>query len=128
MRLWLIDEFKVRNIPTITSLFYSFQGKCNCEPMCYVFSRGHTCFNVCLVFSCQKHVPRIIPVWQWNNIELLCRYHKLICQVKQSHIHVTLKRNKSHGLGAMHLKETMKTNHVQLKSRISRQRFTQNVI
>ena len=29
-----------------------------------------------------------------------------------------LKRNKSHGLGAMHLIEIIKSNHVQLKSRI----------
>ena len=38
-----------------------------------------------------------------------------------------LKRNKSHGYGAMHLKEIIKTNHVQVKSRISCQLFTQNV-
>ena len=35
--------------------------------------------------------------------------------------------NKIHGLGAMYLKEIIKTNHVQLKSRISCQWFTQNV-
>ena len=40
---------------------------------------------------------------------------------------VVLKRNKSHGLGGMHLKYIIKTNHVQLKSRISRMWFTQNV-
>ena len=39
----------------------------------------------------------------------------------------TLKRNKSHGLGAMHLKEIIKTTHMQLKSRMSHQWFTQNV-
>ena len=31
-----------------------------------------------------------------------------------------LKQNKSHGFEVMHLKEITKTNHVQLKSRISR--------
>ena len=39
----------------------------------------------------------------------------------------TLERNNSHGLGATHLKEIIKTNYVQLKSRISRQWITQNV-
>ena len=39
-----------------------------------------------------------------------------------------LTRNKSHGFGAVYLKEIIKTNYVQLKSRISRQLFTQNVV
>ena len=46
-------------------------------------------------------------------IEIL--HHKIILH--------DLKRNKSHGFGAVHLKEIIKTNHVQLKSRISRQRI-----
>ena len=39
---------------------------------------------------------------------------------------LNLKRNKSNGFGAMHLKYFIKTNHVQLKSRKSRHWFTQN--
>ena len=42
-------------------------------------------------------------------------------------IKLTLMQNKSRGLMAMHLKEITKPNHVQLKSRISPQWFTQNV-
>ena len=38
-----------------------------------------------------------------------------------------LKRNICHSFGAMHLNEIIKTYYVQLKSRISRQWFTQNV-
>ena len=38
-----------------------------------------------------------------------------------------LKRNKMHDFGAVHLKEIIKTNHVQLNSRISRQWFSENV-
>ena len=40
---------------------------------------------------------------------------------------ILLKRNNNHGLGAMHLKYIIKTNHVELMSRISRNWFTQNV-
>ena len=39
----------------------------------------------------------------------------------------SLRQNKSHGLGAMHLKKIIKTNHVQLKSRISCQWFTKKM-
>ena len=35
-------------------------------------------------------------------------------------------RNKNHGFGVMHLQEIITTKHVEIKSRISRQRFTQN--
>ena len=40
---------------------------------------------------------------------------------------LTLKQDKSHGIGAMHLKDIIKTKHVQPKPRISCQRFNQNV-
>ena len=49
----------------------------------------------------------------------------------QPHIIATLqavKAKQKSWFGAMHLKEIIKTNHVQLKSRISRQWFTQNVL
>ena len=43
-------------------------------------------------------------------------------------LYATLKRNKSHGFGAMHLKEIIKTNHVQLKSRISSSVYSECVL
>ena len=39
---------------------------------------------------------------------------------KHKHDVHSLMQNKGHGLGAMHLQHLIKTNHVQLKSRISR--------
>ena len=40
---------------------------------------------------------------------------------------IMLKRNKSHGFRVVHLKDIIKTNYAELKSRLSRQWFTQNV-
>ena len=60
-------------------------------------------------------------------------YHVATTQTEHAYcakgvaIRPALKPSKSHGVGGIRLKEIINTNHVQLKPRISRQWFNQNV-